>query len=117
MTPFKITYTDFPPTLAIDTAVEERVDKLEKYFNRITSCDVVASAPHHHQRHHSFHIRVTLHVPGRVLVAEADSALNHAPMDIYGAINEAFKAATRQLEDYIHRMREHHPRTPSGAAI
>ncbi len=104
--PLQIVYRDIAPSSAIETAVRERVDGLEKYFDRITSCRVVIASPH--RRHHKgtlYHVRIELEVPTGALVVGRDPGDHHAHKDLYVAIRDSFRAAKRELSSYARRMR------------
>ena len=117
---------------AVVTRIEEEAGKLDRYFDRITSCRVVVEAPHaHHRRGDVFHIRIELGVPGKELVASHEpvartgakaqdeeptkkhSEIEEPHKNVYVAIRDAFKAMRRQLQDYVHCLRQevktHHP--------
>jgi len=99
--PVQITFRDMEPSAAIEERVRERAAKLERYFDRITSCRVIVEEPHLRQHKGKlFHVRVDITVPGNELVANRSSADNHAHEDVYVAIRDAFKAAERQLEEH-----------------
>jgi len=67
--PVQITFRDMDPSPAIESAVRERVEELERVFDRVTSCRVMIESPHHHQRKgRLFHVRIDLTVPGDELV-------------------------------------------------
>ena len=51
---------------AVAAWVQEEAAKLDKYFDRITSCRVIVEAPHrHHRRGEPFQIRIELGVPAK----------------------------------------------------
>lgn len=116
--PVQISYRGIEPSEAITRAIEDRARKLETFFDKIESCTVVVEAPHqHHRQGNLYHVRVRLTVPGEELVISRDPE-EHAPHeDAYLAVNDAFKEATRQLEDYVRRRRgrvKHHVGPPHG---
>lgn len=95
-TPVQITVRDMPHSLALDEDIRARAAKLEQYFSPITSCRVVAEAPHkHHHQGRQFIVRLDITVPGKEIV------INHEhDEDVYVALRDAFNAAKRRLEDY-----------------
>jgi ribosome-associated translation inhibitor RaiA len=121
----RTTFLNMPPSDAVMDHVQKEADKLSKYFDRITSCSVVIEAPHGHKNHHGepFHVRIELGVPGKELVVahnpsarrmldpeeEARVRKNHEVegphKDLYVAIRDAFLAIRRQLQDYVHCLR------------
>jgi len=69
MLPVQTTFRNMDTSPAVAGQVQEEVEKLDRYFRRITSCRVIVEAPHRHHRHgDSFHIRIELGVPGKELV-------------------------------------------------
>lgn len=130
--PLQITFRNTDVSEAVTSRIQDEANKLNKYFDRITSCRVMVEAPHrHHHRGDSFHIRIELGVTGKELVVMHEpnfhSTLKHeghehwckhleieSPhKDIYVAIRDSFKAMRRQLQDYVHCLRQevktHHP--------
>ena len=122
--PTQTTFRNMNHSEAVVARIEEEAHKLDRYFDRITSCRVVVEAPHaHHRRGDAFHIRIELGVPGKELVVshepvartgakaqEEEPSKNHPEAegphkDVYVAIRDAFKAMRRQLQDYVHCLR------------
>jgi ribosomal subunit interface protein len=100
--PIRITARDFALTAAIETQIRKRVERLEGYFDRITSCHVVLSAPtvHHHQKGGPFDVSIVLHVPGSELAVNRQHG-----EDLSIAVRDAFDSARRKLQDYVREMR------------
>lgn len=130
--PVQTTFRNMDHSAALVTRIEEEARKLDRYFDRITSCRVMVEAPHRHHRHgQAFHVRIELGVPGKELVVTHDPTLQaksneedqryvtkttevNAPhKDVHLALRDAFKAMRRQLQDYVHTLRQqvktHHP--------
>jgi ribosome-associated translation inhibitor RaiA len=130
--PAQTTLRNMDASAAVAAQVQEEADKLDKYFERITSCPVIVAAPHrHHRRGDSFHIRIELGVPRKELVVMHEPTLRAAAQgeeqgqwhkhleverphkDVHVAIRDAFKAMQRQLQDYVGCLRRdvktHHP--------
>jgi ribosomal subunit interface protein len=104
--PMQISFRGVPPSAAIEQAVRERAERLERFHGRITGCRVMIESPH--RRHHQgklYHVRIDLTVPGGELVVNREPADSHAHEDLYVAIRDAFDAARRRLEDHVHRQR------------
>ncbi len=98
----RITARDFALTAAIETLIRKRAERLEGYFDRITSCHVVLSAPnvHHHHKGGPFDVSVVLHVPGSELAVNRQHG-----EDLSIAVRNAFDSARRKLQDYVREMR------------
>lgn len=115
----QIVFEGMDPSDAVRARVEDEINKLERYFNRITACRVVVSKPQHrHQQGDLYAVAVHLTLPaGRDVHADRNPPYNHAHEDVYVAIRDAFRAARRMLQDEARKMRgetkEHHGR-PTG---
>lgn len=106
MIPCKVDFKDVDTSPALTAAVQEQAEKLEKYFDRITSCHVVISHPHRNHNHgNTFHVNIILHVPGQEIVVNREPETNTNHEDPYQAVRDAFKAAKRQLQDHVQKMR------------
>jgi len=100
--PLHISFRNMEPSAAVEAKVRERAAKLDRFFDRITSCRVVVEAPHqHHHQGKLFHVRIDLSVPGGELLVNRDPAKQHAHEDVYVAIRDAFDAARRRLDQYV----------------
>jgi ribosomal subunit interface protein len=94
------------PSEAVEARVRERAERLERYYDRITSCRVVVEAPHRHGRQGTlYHVRVDLTVPDGEILVTRERGDAHAHEDVYVAIRDAFDAARRSLEDFARRQR------------
>lgn len=104
--PLQITFRDIPPSEAIEAAIREKAQKLERYFDRITSMRVTVEAPHkHHHKGKLYEISIDITVPGHEIVVSKDNHDKHQHEDIYVSIRDAFAAAQRQLDSYVGKMR------------
>lgn len=99
--PLQIVFRDVPRSDAIESAIRERADKLEQFFDRIMGCRVTIGIIQKH-RHQGklFNVRIDLTVPGSEIVINRDKA-----EDVYVAIRDAFDHAKRKLEDHARRQR------------
>ena len=99
--PLKITIHGLDRSEALETHIRTKMDKLEKFFEHITSCHVVVELPHKHQNQGKlFNVRIDMNVPGNEIIVNRDHA-----EDVYVALRDAFNAARRQLEDYAQKLR------------
>jgi ribosomal subunit interface protein len=92
-----ITSRDFKLSQALEAQIRDDVDSLDRYFDRISHCDIAIESPaiRHHHRGGPFSVRVRLTVPGAELVAE-----QQAEEELSQAIRKAFDVIRRRLEDY-----------------
>jgi len=102
----QITFRNLDHSPTVEAKIRERVEELEQFYDRITSCRVVIEEPTRRQRKGNlFHIRVDLSVPGKEIVVKRDPPEHQAHEDIYVAVRDCFDAVRRQLEDHVRRMR------------
>jgi ribosomal subunit interface protein len=104
--PLQITFRNIPSSEAVEAKIREKVDKLEKFYDRLIGCRVALGAPHRHHKGNLYHIRIDLTVPGGELVIDRTPAEHQAHEDIYVAISDAFDAAKRKLQDYARLQRQ-----------
>lgn len=104
--PLQITFRHMDSSPTAEAAIRKRVEKLDRFSDRIIGCHVVVEAPHHHQRKGKLYsIRIDLTVPGEEISVTHNGPENHAHEDIYVAIRDAFNAAGRLLEDHVRKFR------------
>lgn len=104
--PLQIVFRNMDASPAVEVEVRERVDRLERFFDRVIGCRVTVEAPHRHQskgKLYACHIAIA--VPGQEIVIGHEGPRNQAHEDVYVAVREAFAAAQRQLQDHARRAR------------
>jgi cold shock CspA family protein len=120
----QITFRNVQPSAEIEEWIRDEVAKLDTLYGRVMGCRVAVEVPHrHHKRGWPYHIRIDLTVPGGEIVVKRQPSLNararhlgereikkkaevnipHKQLRL--AINDAFKAAGRRLQDYARRQR------------
>jgi len=121
-TPLEIIFQGMDPSPAVETAIRERVEKLEHFYNGITSCHVYVDAPHHH--HHQgnlYQVRIEVRVPGAELTVNRKPGDLNAHEDMYVAVRDAFDAMERQLftwKDKVSgRVKTHEPPLLQGRIV
>jgi len=104
--PAEIVFRDMPRSDALEQNITDRIAKLEKKFDHITSCNVVIEESHNHKHQGKlFHVRINLHVPEKELVVSREKHDKQAHEDPYVAVRDAFNAMQRQLDDYSRKLR------------
>ena len=97
--PLQITLRNIAHSDAVEAAIRKRADKLDRYHKHIVSCRVVVEIPSRHkQQGKEFVVRLDIKVPGNEIAINHD---HHA--DVYRALQDAFGAARRKLEDHARR--------------
>lgn len=117
----QITWRGMEPSDALDAKIREHVDALERFYERITGCRIVVEQLHRHKhKGNLFNVRIDLLVPGKEIVVNRESGKDHAHEDPYVVVRDTFKAARRQLEDYVRRHRgdvKTHEPPPHGRVV
>lgn len=104
--PLEIEFRNMDRSDALETAIRERCEKLERFAPSILRCKVTVEAPHkHHGKGNLYRAAVDLHIPGGEIVANRDAGKNHAHEDVYVAVRDAVNAAARQLQDRVRVQR------------
>ncbi len=100
--PFRIQFRDVEKSDVVYNDIWDHADKLEKFYDRIVSCEVIVSAPHQSKKEGIiYHVQIRLHVPSKDIFINNEREKNGAHADIHVAIRDAFDAAKRKLEDVI----------------
>lgn len=87
-------------TPALEDDLRKRAARLERYYDRITSCRIAVERPsNHHNEGGPYRVRLDITVPGSELVANKEAE------DLNAAIRDAFQAAERQVEAFSQRRR------------
>ncbi len=120
----QITYRNLKPSPEIDKWIRAETAKLDTLYSRVMGCRVAVEVPHrHHRKGSPYHIRIDLTVPHGEIVVKREPSLNararHLGVgvnkkksevevphkELRQAINDAFKAAGRRLQDYARKQR------------
>jgi cold shock CspA family protein len=119
--PLDIRFRNMEPDPGLESAIRKRASHLEHYFEHIIACRILLELPHrHHHEGRLFHMRIDVTVPGEEIVVSHDTgrAKGHENMQL--AVNEAFGALERRLEDYVRKLRGQekvHPEQPRGKVV
>jgi cold shock CspA family protein len=104
--PLQIVFEHMGHSDALEAAVRKEADRLERFYDRITSARVVIGRPQH--RHHkgdTYSVRVHLALPGgKHIDISRDPAATGRHEDAYVTIRDAFDAAGRQLQDHARKL-------------
>jgi ribosomal subunit interface protein len=104
----QVSFQGIPVSDAVERACWEECEKLERFYDRITSCRVVITEPHQrHRKGNLYSVRIDLTVPGREIVVSREQAEHRTAQDVHLALREAFAEARRQLQDHVRRQEPH----------
>jgi cold shock CspA family protein/ribosome-associated translation inhibitor RaiA len=104
--PLQIVFEHIGHSDVIEAAVRKEAERLERFYDRITSARVVIGRPQH--RHHhgdTYSVRVHVAMPGGKHVdITREPAATGRHEDAYVTIRDAFDAAGRQLQDEVRKL-------------
>lgn len=105
--PPEIAFRGFEPDQWLKDSVQAEIEKLDDHFDRIVGCRVMVELPHRSREDgNSYHVRIELSVPGRNLVVNRSTKARERERETQmTAVDEAFDAITRRLEDYARELR------------
>ena len=105
--PLELTFDNVEKTPWIEDLVRRRVDKLEKFHDRITGCRVAIERPHKAASSGNPY-RVRLHItvpPGHEVVVTKDPRDGQLNEELKTILIRAFDAAERQLKELSAKQR------------
>ena len=104
--PLQIAFHHLRGSEAVKGLIEEKVAWLERFHGRITGCRVRLEAPHRGRRQGGrYRVRIDLAVPQGEVVVNRQPPRRAGHEDLDSAIQHAFDAARRQLEEHARRLR------------
>ena len=122
--PLQITFRNVASSEEVKGWIQEEANKLDEFYDRITSCRVLVELPSRRQKSGNlYHVRVDVTVPGGEMVVKRQPDRRWLPgrvrreaatksleirrphKDLRQAINDAFGATRRRLQDYSRRQR------------
>lgn len=117
--PLVISFKGMPSSDAAEARIRREATKLDRFYDRITSCQVTIEEPHRHRNQgRLFAVRIHLTLPhDKDLVVRRAPDQRQAHEDPYVAIRDAFDAARRQLQDRVRIRRgevKAHEAPPQG---
>lgn len=102
--PLEIRFHNLEQSDALESAIRERVAKLDKLYPRLTRCLVAVEAPHkQHRKGNAYTVHIEMWVPGGHLAVTREphrAEEKYTAPDVYKTMRDAFDAAERQVLDY-----------------
>jgi len=111
--PLQITSRNFEPTGEIESYIQQKAEKLDKFHRDLMSCRVLLEVPHRNRNSGLvYNARIDMVLPGREIVIRRE-----AHEDLHRAVNLAFDAALKRVQAYARRKRgevKRHEEPPRG---
>jgi ribosome-associated translation inhibitor RaiA len=112
-TPLQITVRHLQPSPAVEARVREYVERLERFHQRITGCQVIVEAPAAHRHKGApFNIKIALSLPAAEINVHSERSDDAAHTDVYVALRDAFAIVKRCLKDHAREHTHGVPRLP-----
>lgn len=108
-TPLEIAFKDMPTSDYLESMIRRRAGRLERHHDNIIACRVVVDVPHRAPETGKVALRVAVEVevPERSkIIGKGEQHTHAAKNDVTAALNRAFDAVERQLDEES-RIRRH----------
>lgn len=103
-----IHFQNLKETNHLRTLIEKKIEKLERFYPRITGCEVLVVAPNrsHHQKGLPYRVRIDVRVPGETIVVDPHHKQGTGFEYLKNAIQDSFETTSRRLHDYAEKRRK-----------
>ncbi len=107
--PLEIAFHNVEPSDTLEAEIRERFAKLEKLYDRLTSCRVSVEGLHkQHRTGNVYEVHIELRVPGEDVVVSREphhARERYTDPDVNVALRDAFKTAERRLTEFKRKQR------------
>lgn len=120
--PIEIDYRNVNKTEALETRIRDRIAKMDKLSDKLSSCHLSVEKLHEHQDSgRRFRVRLVMHhPPGQELVVDRNSSGGDVHQEVHQVVDEVFDSAERKLKklvDKLHGDVKSHPHQEPTAVI
>ncbi len=120
--PLELTFRNVKNDENIRTLVADKLSRLEKICDYMTSCRVIIDKPQEHQKSgNPFRVRLDISIPhGHEIVVTRESGEGDMHVPLTRVVRDAFDAARRQVQELVERQRNEmksHPEQIAGAVV
>ncbi len=102
--PLQITFRHIEPSESVEARIRERLGRLGRFKDRITSCRVAIEGVRRQNVMKLFKVRVDITYPGGEIAVAREQHESPAREGVHIAVNEAFEAVRRQLMDKAEKL-------------
>jgi cold shock CspA family protein len=117
--PLEISYRDVVKTDELENLIREKVSKLEKVCDYITSCHIAVEKPQKFLNYGSpYRIRISLRIPpGHEIVVKREPGEGNMSDSILAVLRDAFDAARRKILELVEIQRKDVKAHPEQEAV
>lgn len=102
----KVVFRGIDHSIAVEEAVNRRLEKLNRYSDELQSLRVVLDSPHkNHHKGKVYHVGIEAVIPNHDIVINHEQHDKHSHEDIYVAVRDAFNALERRLKAVYQKQR------------
>lgn len=118
--PLQIVFQGLDTSETFKAQIEEKSKKLERFYHHIIDAQVIVSKDDDkpHVKGNQYHVTIEVNVPGKRLVVKKSPGRRFLGLDdLQPALNDAFRAMFRRLEEYGRKQRgdvKQHDMPPEG---
>jgi len=114
----QVVFRGIDHSLAVEAAVQKRLEKLERFSDEIQSLRVTLESPHnYHHKGKVYHVGVEALIPNHDIMVTREQHDKHSHEDIYVAIRDAFNAFERRLKAVYGKQRSQRVGKKLGEAL
>jgi putative sigma-54 modulation protein len=105
-TPVEIVFRNVEASEALEARVHEKMERLNRIFDRITSAHVTIEAPAKQPqgKPKTFLVTIDLDLPHHAPLVVKHEPSSSEPHDAYAALRDAFAKAQRLLQEHADRL-------------
>ena len=117
--PLELTFRGVEKNEAMEALIRQKVERLERFCDHLSSCRVVVERPQAHQESGvGYRVRIDMTVPpGHELVAHRGPNEGELHEELQHVIRETFAAAERQLKELMERQRRDVKKHPEQEVV
>lgn len=116
--PLEVNFRNMDRNESLAAVIEKKCRGLERFYTHIIGMHVTVETPQRrHRKGKLYHVTIKVHVPGKWLITSRSPGREIRHENLIAAVNDAFHAMERQLEDYARRQRgdtKHHEMPVQG---
>lgn len=117
--PLQVTFRGIDHSDAIESIIQKRAERLDRFSEWIIRCHITVDMPHQHRhRGNHFALHIVIETPLGQVAVTRDPSLDDGHKDFQSVVRDAFDTVTRLLENDLERqqgdVKAHQRHAPTG---